>query len=72
MEQLIYRERKHTNSTKWDSCKEKFGKEDLLAMWVADMDFEAPSCVAYSAITSRSRGIRKRSFDGKRNTMVMR
>lgn len=45
MEQLIYRERKHTNSTKWDSCKEKFGKEDLLAMWVADMDFEAPSCV---------------------------
>lgn len=45
MGQIIYKERKHTNSTKWDDCLEKFGREDLLPLWVADMDFEAPACV---------------------------
>lgn len=40
-----YKERKHTNSVKWDGCQEKFGKEDLLPLWVADMDFEVPECV---------------------------
>ena len=28
-----------------DGCEEKFGDEHLLPLWVADMDFEAPSCV---------------------------
>lgn len=45
MGQVIYKERKNTNSTKWDDCLEKFGREDLLPLWVADMDFEAPACV---------------------------
>ncbi len=45
MGQVIYKNRKKTNSMKWDSCKKMFGKEDLLALWVADMDFEVPACV---------------------------
>ena len=45
MNQIIYKERKNTNSMKWDNCGEKFGNEDLLPLWVADMDFEVPECV---------------------------
>ena len=35
-------DRKNTKCYKWDYNKEIFGKEDLLSMWVADMDFKAP------------------------------
>ena len=35
-------DRKGTNCSKWDNCKNVFGREDLLPMWVADTDFEAP------------------------------
>lgn len=45
MNKVIYKERKHTDCDKWDGCKGQFGEEDLLPLWVADMDFEAPSCV---------------------------
>ncbi|MDM5199183.1 MalY/PatB family protein [Fictibacillus enclensis] len=38
-------ERLNTHSVKWDHTKEIFGKEDLLPMWVADMDFKAPQKV---------------------------
>lgn len=34
--------RKNTNSVKFDSLKEVFGTEDLLPLWVADMDFLSP------------------------------
>ena len=34
--------RKNTYSLKWDHCMERFGKEDILPMWVADMDFKSP------------------------------
>lgn len=34
--------RRGTNSLKWDALGERFGQEDLLAMWVADMEFKAP------------------------------
>ena len=33
--------RKNTNSAKWDAVKELFGSEDVIPMWVADMDFPA-------------------------------
>lgn len=36
-EQII--NRKNTNSMKWDKLKENYKKEDLIPMWVADMDF---------------------------------
>jgi cysteine-S-conjugate beta-lyase len=34
--------RKKTDSVKWDYTKRIFGVEDVLPMWVADMDFPAP------------------------------
>lgn len=34
--------RKNTKCYKWDYNKQLFGKENLLSMWVADMDFQAP------------------------------
>lgn len=45
MKKIVYKERKNTGSMKWDGCKEKFGEENLLPLWVADMDFEVPLCV---------------------------
>ena len=44
-EEIIYRNRKGTDCNKWDALKERFGAEDLMPLWVADMDFEAPACV---------------------------
>ncbi|NQT65829.1 MAG: putative C-S lyase, partial [FCB group bacterium] len=38
-------DRNNTKCYKWDYNKEIFGKEDLLSMWVADMDFQVPSAV---------------------------
>ena len=40
-----YRDRKNTNSVKWDNLKNIFGQGNLLPLWVADMDFEVPTCV---------------------------
>ncbi|WP_235848355.1 MalY/PatB family protein [Litchfieldia alkalitelluris] len=36
-------ERKGTNSVKWDLNEKLFGHEDVLPMWVADMDFMVPN-----------------------------
>lgn len=32
--------RKNTNSVKWDTIRDKFNREDLIPLWVADMDFQ--------------------------------
>lgn len=45
MSQVIYKDRPGTDCSKWDGCEEKFGDKNLLPLWVADMDFEAPECV---------------------------
>lgn len=45
-------DRKNTNSVKWDTLKEKFGRDDLLPMWIADMDFKIPQ-VATDAMVKR-------------------
>jgi cystathionine beta-lyase len=37
--------RRHTDSVKFDDLETRFGRADLLPMWVADMDFRAPECV---------------------------
>jgi len=34
-------DRKNTNSAKWDALKAIFGNDDVIPMWVADMDFPA-------------------------------
>lgn len=51
-DQIIPRE--HTASVKWDARKGYFGREDLLPMWVADMDFAAPEAVT-RALVERAR-----------------
>lgn len=38
-------DRRNTDCCKWDGMDENFGRGDLIAMWVADMDFKMPSCV---------------------------
>ncbi len=42
---LEFRERRGTNSLKWDELESQFGRDDLLAAWVADMDIASPECV---------------------------
>ncbi len=31
--------RRGTKSAKWDNLKKQFGRDDLLPLWIADMDF---------------------------------
>ncbi|MCD8181850.1 MAG: pyridoxal phosphate-dependent aminotransferase [Bacteroides sp.] len=38
-------ERRGTDSVKWDGVKNVWGRDDLLPMWVADMDFRTPPFV---------------------------
>ena len=38
-------DRRGTHSVKWDSLRENFGRDDLLPLWVADMDFATPPFV---------------------------
>lgn len=40
-----YTDRMGTSSLKWDALAERFGDPDLIAMWVADMEFKSPECV---------------------------
>lgn len=50
-------ERRNTYSLKWDYCKQIFGREDILPMWVADMDFRAPAAVTEAIIQRARHGI---------------
>jgi cystathionine beta-lyase len=43
-----------TSSYKWDYRRKVFGREDVLPMWVADMDFRAPEPVI-EALEARAR-----------------
>jgi cysteine-S-conjugate beta-lyase len=38
-------DRRQTRSLKWDRCLVDFGLDDVIPMWVADMDFAAPPAV---------------------------
>ncbi len=37
--------RKHTDCLKYDNVKEMFGTEEILPMWIADMDFKTPDFI---------------------------
>ena len=39
-------ERRGTHCEKWDNLKRLYGRDDLLPMWVADMDLPSPPQVA--------------------------
>ena len=38
-------ERKGTGALKYDALKERYGRDDLLPLWVADLDFETPDFI---------------------------
>ena len=46
-------ERKHTNCSKYDGMTASFGRNDLLPLWIADMDFPVPEEVS-AAIAKRA------------------
>lgn len=52
-------DRSSTGSVKWDPfyLKKLFGKEDLLPLWVADMDFRAPQPVIDALVERVKHGI---------------
>lgn len=52
-------DRSSTGSVKWDPfyLKKLFGKEDLLPLWVADMDFRAPQPVIDALVDRVKHGI---------------
>lgn len=46
--------RQGTHSVKWDEAKKKFATDDLLPLWVADMDLASPICVQETMIKRAS------------------
>lgn len=46
-------DRTGSHCEKWDGRRQKFGRADVLPLWVADMDFAAPACVQ-QAVTARA------------------
>jgi len=50
-------DRRNTNSMKFDFAKENGLPEDVLPLWVADMDFKAPDCVRSALDAAVQHGI---------------
>ena len=50
-------DRRNTNSVKWDTLGGKYGREDLLPLWVADMDFPSPPCISEALRRAVDHGI---------------
>ncbi|WP_420808720.1 MalY/PatB family protein [Bacillus salacetis] len=57
--------RKGTSSVKWDMTKTVFGRDDVLPMWVADMDFPPPPQVIDALKARLSHGIFGYTFTGE-------
>jgi cysteine-S-conjugate beta-lyase len=57
-------DRKGTSSVKWDMTKAVFGKDDVLPMWVADMDFLPPAEVTDALKNRLDHGIFGYTFVG--------
>jgi cystathionine beta-lyase len=49
--------RRNTNCLKWDCLNAFFGKEDLNAFWVADMDFKAPEEILTPILNRAEHGV---------------
>lgn len=54
--------RENTACEKYDGRLAKFGKADVLPLWVADMDFAAPSCVLQAVEKRVQHGVLGYSF----------
>jgi cysteine-S-conjugate beta-lyase len=49
--------RRNTIARKWDAMEEVFGTNDLLPMWVADMDFQSPKKVVEAIVARAEHGV---------------
>ena len=56
-------ERRGTNSVKWDGVKNIWGRDDLLPMWVADMDFRQDLLYRINTIELHIPPLRERGND---------
>ena len=56
-ETIKYVDRVGTNCNKWDNMIGRFGDNDLMALWVADMDFVVPECARQAAVKYAEFGI---------------
>ena len=55
-----YVERRGSRSIKWDGCNAKFGVDpavEMLPMWIADMDFPAPTEVVEATVERAKHGV---------------
>ncbi|WP_019911920.1 MalY/PatB family protein [Paenibacillus sp. HW567] len=50
-------DRRNTRSYKWDQSEKLFGDQDILPLWVADMDFESPPAVKEAILRRVQEGI---------------
>ena len=70
--------RQGTYTTKYDDAKKKFGTDDLLPLWVADMDLASPRCVQKAMLKRASHPLYgytvypPRYFDAIQNWMQKR
>ncbi|WP_425447038.1 MalY/PatB family protein [Dethiothermospora halolimnae] len=55
-------DRMGTNSIKWDGMDRVYSRDDILPLWVADMDFKAPKPVIDALIDRAKHGIYGYSF----------
>lgn len=56
-ETIKYVDRVGTNCNKWDNMAARFGENDLMALWVADMDFVVPEAARQAAMKYAEFGI---------------
>lgn len=57
LQEISLLSRKNTDCVKWDALPENFGQEDLLPLWVADMDFKTPQCVRQALRQAVDQGV---------------
>lgn len=50
-------DRHNTNSVKWEGFSSRYSNDDILPMWVADMDFQAPKEVIDALTNTAQQGI---------------
>ncbi|MGN1181829.1 MAG: hypothetical protein ACI4SR_02395 [Faecalibacillus sp.] len=55
-------DRKGTNCAKWDTIQQNHKPEDILPMWVADMDFKSPIAIQEALKERISQGVYGYSF----------
>ena len=55
-------DRRHSYSQKWDATARYFGRDDILPLWVADMDFACPPPVLSAPAARLKHGVMGYTF----------